>query len=134
MTDGIVVDITEYLQWQLQIGQFAQDYPNETGRILLEAAEWTRDRVKEWMPVDTGAARARWGSQVGSAGIWRITDEGNTIEQGASLEPYEYIERLNDGWSKQAPAGFLDTAAQYGEYRLIDNLEKEIAKLLERMN
>lgn len=126
-----MLDMSEYELWQLEIGQFSQQFPNETGRILLEASEWTRDRVKEWMPIDTGAARARWGSQVGTAGIWRILDNGNTIEQGASLEPYEYIERLNEGWSRQAPAGFLDTAAQYGEYRLIDMLEREMSKLLE---
>lgn len=127
----MTLDMSEYDQWQLEIGRFADKFPNQTGRVLLEAAEWTRDKVKEWMPVDTGAARARWGSQVGAAGIWRIEDDGNTITQGASLEPYEYIERLNEGWSQQAPAGFLDSAAQYAEYRLIDNLEKEMAKYLE---
>lgn len=131
MTDGIRTDLSDFLEWQLEIGKFSTDFPNETGRVLLESAEWVRDQAKALMPVDTGAARARWGSQVGSAGIWRIQDGGNTIEQGASLEPYEYIERLNEGWSQQAPAGFLDTAAQYGEYRLQDNLEREMAKLLE---
>jgi hypothetical protein len=62
--------------------------------------------VKFRMPVDTGHARANWGH--GEAGIW--------IENEADLELIEgtkvvYVPRLNEGWSRQAPAGFIDAEA-----------------------
>lgn len=75
---------------------------------VREASMQVLARVKREMPVDTGAARARWGN------VWRELDGGMTIEQGAALDPFEYIERLNEGSSSQAPAGFLDTAAEWG--------------------
>ena len=49
---------------------------------------------------------------------------GLTVVQGAQLEPYEYIERLNEGSSMQAPAGFLDTIG----YKAEEELSQEIAQ------
>lgn len=86
-------------------------------------------RIKMDMPVDTGAARGRWGTPGASGGIWDETDEGLTITQGANLEPYEYIERLNEGSSQQAPAGFIDSAAQSAEETLVNLIDAAIAKL-----
>lgn len=86
-------------------------------------------RVKVQMPVDTGAARARWGVQGASGGIWEETDDGMTITQGAGLEPYEYIEKLNEGSSQQAPAGFLDAIAYKAEEELINELLADLSNL-----
>lgn len=85
--------------------------------------------VKLQMPVDTGAARARWGVQGAAGGIWQEEDDGLTITQGAGLEPYEYIERLNEGSSQQAPAGFLDSIAYKAEQELINELLSDLGVL-----
>ncbi len=78
-------------------------------------------------PVDTGRARANWQISIGSP----MTDEtGSTDAQGALSRNAEtigthrasagqelylqnnvpYIERLNEGWSAQAGAGFVEKA------------------------
>lgn len=116
------------------------------------AAEWNRSRTvaplfKEWtkvrvmtkalkvlgqvkvaMPVDTGAARARWGVAGAPGGIWLEQDFGMTVIQGAQLEPHEYINELNEGSSKQAPAGFIDTIAYKAEQELIDEILRDLTK------
>ena len=82
-------------------------------------------RIKGDMPVDTGRARAAWGiytptllqaadsaSTPGDA-IWEVSDR--EIVQGAALD---YLEILNSGSSRQAPAGFIDKRAIEGEAEL----------------
>jgi len=72
----------------------------------------TVERVKKDMPIDTGRARASWGSLEGvfqpGDGIWDVEDGGLTVIQGSNVE---YIPTLNEGHSQQAPAGFIDAAA-----------------------
>lgn len=80
-------------------------------------------------PVDTGHARGNWQTSVGRAitGERAVFDKagGETIMEGASIIatvlPYaaiflqnnvEYIGSLNDGHSKQAPAGFVEVAIE----------------------
>lgn len=81
-------------------------------------------QVKIAMPVDTGAARARWGTPGAAGGLWDVLDGGLTIIQGAQLDPHEYIIELNEGSSMQAPAGFIDTIA----YKAEEELDQEIAQ------
>jgi hypothetical protein len=84
-------------------------------------------RVKIAMPVDKGLARARWGTPGAPGGIWIEQDAGLTIIQGAELQPFEYINELNEGSSQQAPAGFIDTIAYKAEMELIDEILSDIA-------
>lgn len=86
--------------------------------------------VKIAMPVDTGAARARWGVAEAPGGIWDTRNNGLTIEQGAKLEPYEYIERLNEGSSRQAPAGFIDSVVADVEQPFEVDIENALESLL----
>lgn len=90
--------------------------------------------IKLAMPVDTGRARAGWGVYTpsdlrgGAEGgaddaVWEESDEGFTIEQGTTIV---YVPRLNDGYSSQAPAGFIDTEAE----RAADRLAEGIAELM----
>lgn len=95
-------------------------------RVMTKALK-VLGQVKIAMPVDTGAARARWGVPSAAGGLWSVEDDGLTVVQGAQLEPYEYIERLNEGSSTQAPAGFLDTIAYKGEEELILEILDDIA-------
>lgn len=55
--------------------------------------------VKQQMPVDTGRARADWGSQP------EFNESELETVHGSRLV---YVPRLNEGWSQQAPAGFID--------------------------
>lgn len=72
-------------------------------------------------PVDTGRARANWLPSL-NAPDTRQVEAGQKEDVGPVLASYRikdtiyisnnlpYIRRLNDGWSKQAPAGFVDRA------------------------
>lgn len=76
-------------------------------------------------PVDTGRARANW---LPSLNVPRSdsVDLKNTEGVESILPSYKvsdtiyitnnlpYIQRLNDGWSQQAPAGFVETAIEKG--------------------
>lgn len=85
--------------------------------IVRAASMQTMRRVKARMPVDTGAARASWGT------IWLVSDSGMTIVHGS---PLPYIQRLNEGWSRKAPAGFIDVEAE----RALDDIERQVADQL----
>ena len=82
-------------------------------------------------PVDTGRARANWQVNIGSpaTGTREPTDKSGqaAIEQGKmEIAAYKggsaihitnnlpYIGRLNDGWSAQAPSGFVEKAVLVG--------------------
>lgn len=82
-------------------------------------------------PVDTGRARANWQVNIGSpaTGTREPTDQSGqaAIEQGKTeIAQYKggsaihitnnlpYIGRLNDGWSAQAPSGFVEKAVLVG--------------------
>lgn len=112
--------------------RFAHGVPRQ-----LRGRAWARVRqvsfdaerfIKLRMPVDTGRARGSWGHAAPPAapgeGIW-LEDEGRLmITQGSRVE---YIEYLNQGSSKQAPAGFIDAeeerALQKLEQLLLDDME-----------
>ena len=87
---------------------------------LRKTAFWGKANVQRRMPVDTGAARASWGAE-GEAGIWYFTDADTTHVQGSRLP---YIGRLNEGHSKQAPAGFIDVEAE----RMVNKFQDDVAK------
>lgn len=102
----------------------------------LRARIWRRIRVVSFeaerfikirMPVDTGAARASWGHSTAPAlpgdGIWDEQPEALMLTQGSRLE---YIERLNEGSSTQAPAGFIDAIERQAAENLADGLEQDV--------
>lgn len=91
-------------------------------------------------PVDTGRARSNWQVEIGAAPAGTVPpfaegQEGSTaganaqaaIEAGSqAIAQYKegetihitnnlsYIGRLNEGWSAQAPEGYVETAVQAG--------------------
>lgn len=103
-----------------------------TRRVALAADQ----AVVMGTPVDTGRARSNWIAQIGSApdtvidayapGSLGDTEADNTqaaLDQAeAVIRNYKggeeihitnnlpYIQRLNDGWSSQAPANFVEQA------------------------
>ena len=107
-------------------------------RIWEEIQEVSRDvkeRIKDRMPLDYGDAMNRWGTPEHhmlnphykgalANGIWREDRLNLSITQGAALEPYEYILRLNEGSSTQAPVGFIDTEVEHA----LDELDIHLAE------
>jgi len=80
-------------------------------------------------PVDTGRARSNWIAQIGSAPDTIIESYGESpqgaLDQAAQVisgytsgqvihivNNLPYIQRLNDGYSPQAPAGFVEKSIQ----------------------
>ncbi len=86
----------------------------EFNRINKEAAKLTQEQSRkiskqllnelvEKTPIDTGLARASW----------KLKENRNVFEITNSTE---YIQYLNEGSSKQAPAFFIEsTALKYGK-------------------
>jgi hypothetical protein len=98
-----------------EIGEFVGD----TLRTL--ALDIDRRVILE-SPVDTGAARSNWLASTGSPlGAIADIDVQGALNKGAVVingaNDYEtiyvqnnlpYIQRLNEGWSEQAPSGYID--------------------------
>lgn len=105
----------------------------EGTRIQRKVALTTLTAAVQATPVDTGRARGNWNASVdsvdrttrdapgapgqgatdsinrGAAAIGGLDKFGAVINISNSLP---YIERLNEGYSAQAPAGFVEKAAQ----------------------
>lgn len=120
-------------------------------RLVRRAALATDAAVVIATPVDTGRARSNWQVELGQAAEGVIGDPKDkkavfdksgrdAIATGTkTIEGYKsgssvnitnnlpYIERLNDGWSAQAPAGFVEKAVQIG----IAAIAQEAAKIVD---
>lgn len=110
---AVVLDTREVVLAAEWLGQAARLSQQIIAREIMAASLRTVERVKREMPIDTGRARASWGSLAGvfepGDGIWDVEDGGLTITQGSNVE---YVPELNEGHSRQAPAGFIDAAAE----------------------
>lgn len=82
--------------------------------------------VKRRMPVDTGRARDSWGRSARD-GIWQADPVRLTILQGSTVE---YVRFLNDGSSTQAPAGFVDAAAESAADDIAGKITDELMRTL----
>lgn len=111
-------------------------------RLVRRCALATDAAVVIATPVDTGRARSNWQVELGqpASGVLESTDKSGqgAISQGKeAIAKYKsgtsvnitnnlpYIERLNDGWSAQAPAGFVEKAVQIG----VDAIAQEAANI-----
>lgn len=106
----------------------------------LKKRIWTQIRVVSFsaermikirMPVDTGRARASWGHNSGAMAavdesIWQEDEDALSLTQGSRVG---YIEQLNEGSSKQAPAGFIDVEERKALDMLSDALGVEVEAL-----
>lgn len=81
-------------------------------------------------PVDTGRARQNWNIDINVVDVKITQDTGSDPDIGKALvatakctlrdiiyisNNLPYIRRLNDGYSQQAPAGFVEGAIQVGK-------------------
>lgn len=97
----------------------------EVVNTLMAGAMSLVARVKEEMPFDTGRAAGSWGSPL-AGGVWEVGDDGLSVLQGTNVD---YVGRLNEGYSQQAPAGFIDVAVEDTG----DTLGEAIQGVLDRM-
>lgn len=114
--------------------RLAQDIEKNCDATVRKCALAVDATVVLATPVDTGRARANW--QVELNGPHTTADENKFSPSGqesidaakAVISTYNgardtsihitnnlsYIGRLNEGWSKQAPAGFVEKAVMVG--------------------
>lgn len=96
-------------------------------------------------PVDTGRARSNWKVSIGSPdfSLLETLGEGGGAETIQFMHAREilrgfrgtqqvfitnglpYIERLNEGWSQQAPAGFVESAILRNVRPIVNLLEQD---------
>lgn len=88
-----------------------------------ERGKWRRNLGKpesQWQPKGYvgGQSRNAWRISVGAANFAEQRNPGDVLaamrleDRVWIVNPMPYIGRLNDGWSKQAPAGWIDRAIQ----------------------
>lgn len=116
------------------------------GKLLRKVALAVDSAVVLATPVDTGRARSNWQVEIGQpasgtieplTGVRKGFEGSGSAVAAASIEAakavietavpgdtihitnnLDYIGRLNDGWSAQAPAGFVEEAVQNGVQRI----------------
>lgn len=125
----------------IQYGSLTQEVNNSVKYAAkFSQIAWTTLRIVSFkaeryikirMPKDTGRAAASWGHSSAPAapddGIWIEDVESLTITQGSKVE---YIERLNEGSSQQAPAGFIDAEAARAGADFEDQMYEQIDKIV----
>lgn len=97
----------------------------ESWKIVKGGAFNLEKGVKFRMPVDTGHARANWGH--GPAGVWDEDEAALQIVEGTTVV---YVPRLNEGSSRQAPAGFIDAEALKVEVEINAAIDRLLGETL----
>jgi hypothetical protein len=113
-----------------QINRIMVQLEDATGEAAASMALGIHGRLVEGTPVDTGWARSNWLPSVGTPRAETVGEPGSLNAGAADLGKLEvadwgiangpiyitnnvpYIQRLNAGSSKQAPAGFVESAIQ----------------------
>lgn len=118
-------------QFSGRIRIMGQRVEQNADALVRKAALAVDSAVVLATPVDTGRARANWQVNIGSSASGTVEAEDTTgqaaIAQGrVKITQYRggssvhitnnlaYIGRLNDGWSAQAPSGFVEKAVLVG--------------------
>lgn len=111
-----------------------QDVADNSDALVRKVAVAVDHTVVFGTPVDTGRARSNWQAELDSPADGTVASLGGNAA-AASIAKAEaiiakyngdrnkeihltnnlpYIGRLNDGWSAQAPAGYVETAVLTG--------------------
>lgn len=103
------------------VKRFALDVRGESDKVVRTATLELFSGIIKSTPVDTGRARGNWQTSVGQpqggtlerTGMEAaLTEVQATVPEGAGQLVYlsnnlPYIERLENGWSQQAPIGMV---------------------------
>ena len=118
-------------QFAKNLGSLATRVARNADRTVRKAALAADQAVVTGTPVDTGRARANWIAALNAAeeATSDSTDASKALQQAASvIAGYDgdrdveihitnnlpYIQKLNEGSSAQAPAGFVRLAVKRG--------------------
>ena len=123
------------------IHRYGDRVEDQANALKIDTAETVARRVIENTPVDTGRARSNWIAKIGSppshtrrpfvpgvhlgrgeranlgASYAAIVGTFSKAKPGQPLylkNNLKYITRLNEGYSKQSPAGFVQLGIQAG--------------------
>jgi len=111
--------------WTIDPRKFVGQTVREHRRLCQRVALDIDQRLVLATPVDTGRARSNWLASLGTPRTDEvgtrdaqsaISEAAGVIDQAADFpviylsNNLPYIQRLNDGSSKQAPAAFVQTA------------------------
>lgn len=114
---------------------FAVQVPRNLKRRIwtqIRVVSFSAERmIKIRMPKRTGRAAGSWGHNSSPVAamdesIWQEDEDKLALTQGSRVG---YIEQLNEGWSKQAPAGFIDVEERKALDMLADALGMEVEAL-----
>jgi hypothetical protein len=119
-------DGSDLLAEAAQLIQVNEKIENAAKIRLKEAAFTAKRNIQTRMPVDTGAAKSSWGAE-GESGIFTFSSDGLEHTQGSELP---YVNRLNEGWYSQAPAGFIDAEAEKAKTLMVNNLLSDLGQIL----
>ena len=112
------------MPWQRRLSALVrQDVTNRLEQAMRKVLIDTDQSVVQMTPVDTGRARGNWTAGInsassggggldpsGSATIARLNSAAQSFKVGDSFvvsNNLPYIERLENGWSDQAPSGMV---------------------------
>lgn len=121
------------LSFALQVDQFVRNAKLAPDIVVRKVALGIHRDIVMGTPVDTGRARASWGvglnryelveaditDKSGTQTILRAAARLNTYRPGDSVwigSGLPYMERLEFGWSRQAPAGMHELARRQVEW------------------
>jgi len=113
--------------WKVRPEKFAAKTRKDFAEMLATIGLQVYTNLVNMTPVDTGRARSNWIASVGepSGDTRGVQEPFSLIIQASTTFKAErvtnfpvlfiannlpYIQRLNDGWSQQAPAGFVERA------------------------
>lgn len=116
--------------FDVDLQKFADAIQVDIATVTKKVALGMFSDIVHGTPVDTGRARSNWIISIAYSGFEEVATTGSSkaaadaqVSGGAGvLNGYNgkyviyitnglpYIERLNEGWSQQAPAGFVDRA------------------------
>lgn len=120
-------------QFSQKLFEFTKTFPNKVNQIIRMIAFETLNNAVLATPRDTGRAASNWfvSQDTPETTTTDETDaEANLNKQSAKLTSSSssnniwlvnnlpYIVRLNDGWSKQAPEGFVEKSISAAEKSL----------------
>jgi len=104
------------MSFSVDLEQFAKETGLELELVVRKLSLEAYNSVTLKTPVDTGRARGNWNIGVGNADL-STTDQTNAQRPSLAKGDGEkviyitnnlpYIERLEDGWSKQTPRGMV---------------------------
>ena len=120
--------VVKHNLWEFarRIRKVAEDIEPAVDDTLREVALVANQALITATPVDTGRARANWqvsinteiDTELDSTDVQATLDRNNAVVRGYRngdiivQNNVPYIGRLNDGWSAQAPAGFVERSLQ----------------------